>query len=63
MLTGVIEYFDKDQIKMMIEQHGGRLTTSVSKKTSHLVIGREPGESKVAKVSGTTRANNLVFYR
>ncbi|XP_030830290.1 replication factor C subunit 1 isoform X1 [Strongylocentrotus purpuratus] len=49
VLTGVIEYFDKDQIKTMVEQHGGRLTTSVSKKTSHLVIGREPGESKVAK--------------
>ncbi|XP_041465864.1 replication factor C subunit 1-like [Lytechinus variegatus] len=49
VVTGVIECFDKDQIKAMIEQYGGRLTGSISKKTNYLVIGREPGESKVAK--------------
>ena len=32
-------------------RYGGKVTTSLSKKTSYLVIGEEAGEAKLAKVS------------
>ena len=32
-------------------RYGGKVTSSLSKKTSYLVVGEEAGESKLAKVS------------
>ncbi|XP_071503769.1 replication factor C subunit 1-like [Diadema antillarum] len=52
VITGVLEYFDKDEVKTFVEKYGGRVTGSVSKKTTHLVVGRDPGEAKVAKAQG-----------
>ena len=34
----------------MIQRYGGKVTQSVSKKTSYVVVGRDPGESKLSKV-------------
>lgn len=31
-------------------RYGGKVTQSISKKTSYLVVGEESGESKLAKV-------------
>jgi hypothetical protein len=39
----------KDRLKQMIQAFGGRVTSAISGKTSFLVIGLEPGESKVGK--------------
>jgi hypothetical protein len=39
----------KDRLKAMIQSFGGRVTSAISGKTSFLVIGRAPGESKVSK--------------
>ena len=33
-------------------RYGGKVTQSISKKTSYLVVGEESGESKLAKVRG-----------
>jgi len=41
---------EREQASDLIKKYGGRVTTSVSKKTSYLVIGEEAGESKLAKV-------------
>jgi DNA ligase (NAD+) len=38
----------RDGVKEFIEQNGGKVTDSVSKKTSYLVLGENPG-SKAAK--------------
>lgn len=35
-------------------RYGGKVTSSISKKTSYLVVGEEPGESKLAKVCDVT---------
>jgi DNA ligase (NAD+) len=43
VITGTLPNFSRDQAKDFIEQHGGKLTDSVSKKTSYLVLGEEPG--------------------
>lgn len=38
----------KDKVKEMIASFGGRVTGSVSGKTNFLVVGKEPGASKVS---------------
>ena len=49
VLTGILESFERDDIKAFIERHSGKVTTNVSSKTSYVVAGRDPGESKVTK--------------
>jgi NAD-dependent DNA ligase len=39
----------KDKTKKMIESFGGKVTSAVSGKTDYLIIGMEPGASKVGK--------------
>ncbi len=48
VLTGTLPTWSRNEAKTFIEQHGGKNTGSVSKKTSHLVTGENPG-SKLAK--------------
>ena len=50
VITGIQESFERDELKEIIEKHGGKVTGNVSKKTSYLVTGRDSGESKVRKV-------------
>lgn len=39
----------RDEIKSLIEQHGGKNTSSVSAKTSYLVAGENMGPEKLKK--------------
>ena len=41
---------ERDEAKTLMEKYGGKVTGNVSKKTSYLVLGRDGGESKTAKV-------------
>jgi len=43
VVTGTLPTFSRDDAKAFIESHGGRVTDSVSKKTSYLVLGENPG--------------------
>ncbi|HJQ70985.1 MAG TPA: NAD-dependent DNA ligase LigA [Blastocatellia bacterium] len=43
VLTGRLARFSRDEAKQLIEQRGGRVTGSVTKKTDYLVVGEEPG--------------------
>ena len=47
VLTGTLKNHSRDDIKSMIEQNGGKVLSSVSKSTSFLVAGDNPG-SKLA---------------
>lgn len=49
VVTGVLEGLERDDAKHLIEKYGGKVTGSVSKKTSYLVMGREAGASKEEK--------------
>jgi len=51
VMTGILESFDRDDTKSLIERYGGKLMSSVSRNTSYIIVGRDAGESKLAKVS------------
>lgn len=58
VLTGTLEHFTRDEAKKMIEDAGGKVTGSVSKKTDYVVAGADAG-SKLdkAKELGVTVIN------
>jgi DNA ligase (NAD+) len=43
VLTGTLPHLDRDAVREMIQQAGGRVTDSVSGKTDYLVVGEAPG--------------------
>ncbi|OQR75721.1 replication factor C subunit 1-like [Tropilaelaps mercedesae] len=49
VMTGVMDYVEKEEIRDVVERCGGRITGSVSGKTTHLIAGRDSGPTKVAK--------------
>jgi DNA ligase (NAD+) len=48
VITGTLPTLSRDEAKAYIEERGGKVTDSVSKKTDYLVLGESPG-SKLAK--------------
>jgi DNA ligase (NAD+) len=47
--TGTLKAYKRDEIKEVIERHGGRAAGSVSSKTSFVLAGDDAGESKISK--------------
>ncbi|MBT7789647.1 MAG: NAD-dependent DNA ligase LigA [Calditrichaeota bacterium] len=47
VLTGALENFSRDTASAAIRLRGGRVTSSVSKKTSYVLAGRDPGSKFV----------------
>lgn len=48
VLTGTLPTLKRNEAKALIERYGGKVTSSVSKKTSYVVVGVDPG-SKYSK--------------
>jgi DNA ligase (NAD+) len=49
VVTGTLEGFSRDEAKAALEAKGAKVTDSVSSKTTGLVAGEEPGQSKLTK--------------
>ncbi len=49
VVSGVFSKYSRDQIKELIEQHGGKNSGSISKKTSFLLAGENMGPEKLKK--------------
>ncbi len=49
VISGVFEKFSRDQYKEMIELHGGKNSSSISKKTSYVLAGDNMGPEKLKK--------------
>ncbi|MEW6242620.1 MAG: NAD-dependent DNA ligase LigA, partial [Chloroflexota bacterium] len=66
VITGTLPTFSRDDAKAFIESHGGKVTDSVSKKTSYLVLGESPGskfdkaKSLGVKIIGEEELRKLV---
>jgi DNA ligase (NAD+) len=43
VITGTLAVFSREGVKEFIESHGGKVTDSVGKNTSYLVLGEAPG--------------------
>lgn len=48
VITGTVDNYKRDDIKKLIEDNGGNVTSSVSKNTDVLICGKNPG-SKLTK--------------
>lgn len=48
VVTGGLESFTRDEIAEVVASHGGKISSSVSAKTSYVLVGTDPG-SKFAK--------------
>ena len=51
VLTGSLENFTREEATNIIEKFGGKVSSSVSKKTSYVIAGKEAG-SKLTKAKG-----------
>lgn len=65
VVTGSLEGYNRDEIEAAIKARGGKSPGSVSKRTTALVLGEDPGASKLAKATdlGIPVLNEADFTR
>ncbi|XP_065174937.1 replication factor C subunit 1-like isoform X2 [Sycon ciliatum] len=51
IITGVLEYCEREDAQELVTRNGGKLTQTVGKRTSYVVTGREPGPAKIEKAN------------
>lgn len=49
LYTGTFVHFSREELESRIEANGGKLLSGVSKKLNYLIVGENPGPSKVDK--------------
>ncbi len=51
IISGTFKHHSRDKYKSLIEQHGGKMISTISSKTSFLLAGENIGPSKLEKVN------------
>jgi DNA ligase (NAD+) len=49
VITGTLPSMPREQAEQLIQSHGGKVAGSVSKKTSYLLVGTDPGGAKFTR--------------
>jgi DNA ligase (NAD+) len=49
VITGTLEAFTREEAAALLEERGAKIANSVSGKTTGLIVGEEPGKSKLTK--------------
>ncbi|CAG0892298.1 unnamed protein product [Darwinula stevensoni] len=49
VVTGVLDSLGREESEDLIKQYGGKVTHSVSKNTTYLLVGNDPGPKKIEK--------------
>jgi DNA ligase (NAD+) len=49
VITGTLESFTREEAAAQLEERGAKVASSVSSKTTGLIVGEEPGKSKLTK--------------
>jgi DNA ligase (NAD+) len=49
VITGTLEAFTREEAGALLEERGAKVANAVSGKTTGLIVGEEPGKSKLAK--------------
>ncbi len=64
VITGTFDNFSRDEITSLIQSRGGKVISSVSRKTNYLLVGKNPGSKlDMAKELGVTTLNEDDFKR
>ena len=65
VVTGTLANYDRESVKSAIKDRGGAAPSSVSSKTTYLVVGENPGVSKVTKAeaAGVTIIDEQTFEK
>ena len=50
VITGTLPTLTREEATRLIEENGGKVTNSVSRKTSYLILGAEPGSKYIKAV-------------
>ena len=62
MLTGTLSAMSREEAAAEIERLGGRVTGTVSRKTSFVVVGEEPGsKAEKARALGVATLDEAAF--
>ena len=64
VLTGSLDAFTRDEARKVVQDLGGRVTSSVSRKTDYLILGKDPGSKyDEAQNLGVTILNESDFKK
>jgi DNA ligase (NAD+) len=65
VITGTLWEMSREEAKAAVRRHGGNATSSVTGETDYLVVGENPGTSKMAAAEehGTERIDEEKFAR
>lgn len=51
VFTGALQNMTRDEAQKLVQNHGGRATSSVTKKTRYVVVGKDPGSKHDKAIS------------